>query len=157
MGLDRWDVPWYKDIIMTNGRTKGRRGEIELCNHLNDAGPFTWDRVPGSGNGKMKGDLHSHDGDLTIECKRVKQFPWAHVIHGHCRLLDDWIAEIQRDVPSGRWLICFREDRKPWSVVGNFTHPPVFVTFACYMGHEITSLDRLIDVWNGRGFAGRMN
>jgi hypothetical protein len=60
---------------MVNSRQKGSRGETQVLELLNKHSTLTFEKVPGSGCGKIKGDLHipSHPNRFCIEVKNYAE------------------------------------------------------------------------------------
>ena len=56
---------------MVNPRQKGNLGEKQVIELLNRTTEEKWEQTPGSGNGKVKGDLRVH-GKHNIFCVEVK-------------------------------------------------------------------------------------
>lgn len=58
---------------MVNPRAKGAIGENKVKEFLDSRTPYTFERTPGSGNGKIKGDLHI-PGRRNVFCIEVKNY-----------------------------------------------------------------------------------
>ena len=56
---------------MVNPRQKGNLGERQVIELLNRITKEEWEQTPGSGSGKIKGDLRVH-GKHNIFCVEVK-------------------------------------------------------------------------------------
>lgn len=64
---------------MVNSRQKGATGEESLRTLLNEATGLEFNRVPGSGSGKIKGDLYIHkeNNRFCIEVKNYAESPFS--------------------------------------------------------------------------------
>ena len=62
---------------MVNARAKGARGEESVRDLLNKASGLSFERTPGSGSGKIKGDLHLPN-KKNIFCIEVKNYAESH-------------------------------------------------------------------------------
>ena len=56
---------------MVNSRQKGNRGEQQVISMLDRLTDESWEQTPGSGSGKVKGDLRVH-GKHNLFCVEVK-------------------------------------------------------------------------------------
>lgn len=86
-------------------RSKGQRGEREVCHLVEQYLPVAASRVPRSGGGYEKGDLHlDPDIGLHVEVKRGER--WT---------LPEWIEQASDDCPEDHtWILAFRKNRGRW-------------------------------------------
>lgn len=62
---------------MVNSRQKGKKGEAYVKRFLEEHTPYTFEYTPGSGSGKIKGDLYipRFENTFVIEIKNYKESP----------------------------------------------------------------------------------
>lgn len=92
---------------MTNGKQKGKRGELELCQVLK--GLFGWDvqrSVQYNGNAGDADLVVKGVKNLFIECKRVQAL----------NLPKAMALAVQQAGPSKTAIVCHRRNHEPWLV-----------------------------------------
>lgn len=128
---------------MTNGKQKGKRGELELCHMLK--GLFGWDvqrSVQYNGNAGDADLVVKGAEDLFVECKRVQAL----------NLSKAMALAVQQAGPSKTAIVCHRRNHEPWLVTcqmqdllalcqiltrGSSPTPPV--PSAAFLGPDTTS------------------
>lgn len=60
---------------MVNSRQKGKLGEKKVKEFLESKTPYTWEYTPGSGSGRIKGDLYFPKCKFVIEIKNYAESP----------------------------------------------------------------------------------
>jgi len=88
-----------------SAKQKGKRLENFVCDRIEAMGLGKVLRTPGSGSGKIKGDVFAHI-DFTIECKNEKQWHWQNV------------DQAKREAETGnyykdKWALVVRDPREP--------------------------------------------
>jgi hypothetical protein len=106
-------------------KAKGSSWERDCANFLTKIYGETFIRAPGSGayvggtNNKRKQFLHenqirSFKGDIVpgqsfpkmnVECKSYKDFPFHQLLHGNCKQLDTWLAQLLDAEDAGDFSI----------------------------------------------------
>jgi len=63
-----------------SSRSKGRYAELKVAKILSDYANLSFTQTPGSGSGKIKGDLHiiDHENVFTIEVKHYRDMAFNH-------------------------------------------------------------------------------
>ena len=63
-----------------SSRSKGRYAELKVAKILSDYADLNFTQTPGSGSGKIKGDLHvlDHENVFTIEVKHYRDMAFNH-------------------------------------------------------------------------------
>jgi|LakMenEpi03Aug12_release.lakeMendotaPanAssembly.Ray.scaffolds.fasta_scaffold588915_1 hypothetical protein len=92
---------------MTNGKQKGKRGELELCTELK--GLFGWDvqrSVQYNGNAGDADLIVKGLPELFIECKRVQALNIPRAMS----------LAVQQAGPSKTAIVCHRRNHEPWLV-----------------------------------------
>lgn len=92
---------------MTNGKQKGKRGELELCQVLK--GLFGWDvqrSVQYNGNAGDADLVVKGVPELFVECKRVQAL----------NLPKAMSLAVQQAGPSKTAIVCHRRNHEPWLV-----------------------------------------
>lgn len=89
-----------------NSRAKGAVGERELADELVRLGMLARRTVQYSGKSGEAADLVVDGLSLHLECKRTE------VIR-----LDKWLEQVAVDSRGRPWIICTRQNRRPWLVI----------------------------------------
>lgn len=96
-------------------RTKGARGELEVCKILRAAG-FNVERTPNSGGLRLPTIEFSMKGDVVglagyhLEVKRCERLS-----------IPAWIKQAEADCPEGDVpIVVFRASQQPWRVIQSF-------------------------------------
>lgn len=92
---------------MTNGKKKGKRGELELCQVLK--GHFGWDAqrsVQYNGNAGDADLVVQGVPEIFVECKRVQAL----------NLPKAMSLAVQQAGPSKTAIVCHRRNNEPWLV-----------------------------------------
>lgn len=88
---------------MVNSKQKGKRGELELKNKLNELG-FTTRRSQQFCGSQDSADVVGIDG-VHIECKLVERLN-----------INDAMAQAETDCGANVPVVCHRRTRAPWMV-----------------------------------------
>lgn len=119
-------------------KSKGNRGELELCKKLSAIFGGSFIRVPNSGaftggknsfrketlsenqNRASKGDIIPPDfmPKLVLEAKWYKDFLFHQLIQpGACSQLDEWIGQALDAIDDGDlWYVAFKINRRGWYI-----------------------------------------
>ena len=144
-------------MLMTS-KSKGNRGELELCKKLSVIFSGSFMRVPNSGaftGGKnairketlsanqtraTKGDIIPPDfmPKLVLENKFYKDFRFHQLMQpGECPQLDDWIGQALDAVDAGDiWYVTFKINLRGWFIAVPFegSDQYVFENHCVYTG-----------------------
>lgn len=124
---------------MTNSRQKGARGEELLIDFLAEHTGIVFERTPGSGSGKIKGDLYCKNGLFCIEAKNYKEDPLSStILCNKTSLIPVWWSKLKEQCKEKKPLLFYRWNRSKWFVVAD--QKPVntknyldFVAQGCYI------------------------
>lgn len=89
-----------------NSRSKGAVGERELADELVRLGMLARRTVQYSGKSGDAADLVVDGLALHVECKRTEQIR-----------MDKWLEQVSIDCHGKPWIICLRQNRRPWLVI----------------------------------------
>ncbi len=89
-----------------NSRAKGAVGERELADELVRLGMMARRTVQYSGKSGDAADLLVDGLALHVECKRTEQIR-----------MDKWLDQVSIDCHGKPWIICLRQNRRPWLVI----------------------------------------
>ena len=100
---------------MVNSRQKGNRGEQQVISILERLTDETWEQTPGSGSGKIKGDLRVHGKHnlFTVEVKFYKHVGFDSKIYTQkSNNLFKWWSKLIRQAQDMEQepLLIFREN-----------------------------------------------
>jgi Holliday junction resolvase len=154
---------------MVNSRQKGMRAERDVADMLNRHSGLTFEQTPGSGNGKIKGDLYlrHHINKYLIEVKFYKEDPLScKVFTAKSNALVQWWtkAEKQASEVGLEPLLFFRANFGKW-FVGTQAQPSVphihlsFLNLYICMAEqwleteklEFSNGDRIYEPWKAAG------
>lgn len=126
--------------MAVNSRAKGARGEESLRSILCESTGLCFDRVPGSGSGKIKGDLHivGARNRFCIEVKNYAESPLSDkVLTNKTNNITVWWTKLLVQAKQCRQepLLFFKYNRSKW-FVGTSIKPTVVNNFL-----YISSLD----------------
>lgn len=99
---------------MVNPRAKGALGENKVKEFLDSRTPYTFERTPGSGNGKIKGDLHipNYKNVFCIEVKNYAEAPnFAASLVNKTNDFVLWWTKLQKQSGIQKPLLIFRYNR----------------------------------------------
>lgn len=103
---------------MVNSRQKGAVGEQKLIDFLEDKTGVKFERTPGSGSGKIKGDIHHPKSRFCIEVKNYKEDPLAStVLSNKSNMIPGWWTKIRQQAKTKTPLLFYRWNRSKWFVV----------------------------------------
>lgn len=115
---------------MVNSRQKGKAGEKLVKEFLEEHTPYTFEFTPGSGNGKIKGDLYipRFQNNFIIEVKNYKDSPISDKIltNKSNDFVQWWLKARDQSFPFQRPLVFFRYNRSKLFVATSIK--PVDVT-----------------------------
>lgn len=99
---------------MVNSRAKGAIGENKVKEYLDANTPHTFERTPGSGSGKIKGDLWIKDRK-NVFCIEVKNYAEApNFTASLVNKTNDfvlWWTKLQKQAGTQRPLLIFKYNR----------------------------------------------
>jgi Holliday junction resolvase len=103
---------------VTNSRQKGATGENKLIEFLKQEAGIEFTRTPGSGSGKIKGDLMCPKGRFCIEVKNYKEDPLGStILCNKSSLIPKWWKKVKGEAKKQQPLIFYRWNRSKWFVV----------------------------------------
>lgn len=103
---------------MVNSRTKGALGETKLIEFLKLKTDIDFTRTPGSGSGKIKGDLTCPKSAFCIEVKNYKEDPLGSpILCNKTSLIPQWWRKLKLQSKSKKPLLFYRWNRSRWYVV----------------------------------------
>lgn len=99
---------------MVNSRAKGAIGENKVKEFLDSRTPYTFERTPGSGSGKIKGDLHI-PGFRNVFCIEVKNYAESplndKILTNKTNDFVLWWTKLQKQAGVQRPLLIFKYNR----------------------------------------------
>lgn len=99
---------------MVNSRAKGAVGENKVKEFLDSRTPYTFERTPGSGSGKIKGDLHI-PGFRNVFCIEVKNYAESplndKILTNKTNDFVLWWTKLQKQAGVQRPLLIFKYNR----------------------------------------------
>jgi hypothetical protein len=99
---------------MVNSRAKGAVGENKVKEFLESRTPYTFERTPGSGSGKIKGDLHI-PGFKNVFCIEVKNYAESplndKILTSKANDFVLWWTKLQKQAGIQKPLLIFRYNR----------------------------------------------
>lgn len=129
--------------MAVNSRAKGARGEESLRELLCKSTSLQFDRVPGSGSGKIKGDLHivGKRNRFCIEVKNYAESPFNDkILTSKTNNMNIWWTKllVQSKQCGQEPLLVFKYNRSKWFVATSIKPAKVnkFVyisTLDCYI------------------------
>jgi len=103
---------------MVNSRAKGDLGEKKLIQFLKERTGQEFTQVPGSGNGKIKGDITFQGCRFCIEIKNYKEDPLSStILTNKTNLIVTWWVKLKKECKSKEPLLFYRWNRSKWFVV----------------------------------------
>lgn len=99
---------------VVNPRAKGAIGENKVKEFLDSRTPYTFERTPGSGNGKIKGDLHiaGRRNVFCIEVKNYSESPFNDkILTNKSNDFVQWWTKLQQQSAAMRPLLIFKYNR----------------------------------------------
>lgn len=103
---------------MVNARQKGALGENKLIDFIKDHTGLEFKRTPGSGSGKIKGDLYLPNDLVCIEVKNYKEDPFnSNILCNKTSLIPQWWKKLKKEAKGKRPLLFYRWNRSKWFVV----------------------------------------
>ena len=103
---------------MVNSRQKGALGETKLIEFLKAKTGVDFTRTPGSGSGKIKGDLTCPKCTFCIEVKNYKEDPLSStILCNKTSLIPQWWIKLKQQSKGKRPLLFYRWNRSKWFVV----------------------------------------
>jgi len=99
---------------MVNPRQKGALGENKVKEYLDKNTPYTFERTPGSGNGKIKGDLHipNYKNVFCIEVKNYAESPLNDkILTSKTNDFVQWWTKLQKQAGAQKPLLIFKYNR----------------------------------------------
>lgn len=124
---------------MVNARQKGAKGETMLIEFIKKHTGVQFARTPGSGSGKIKGDLHYPGCKHCIEVKNYKEDPLGSTILANkTSLIPIWWKKLVKEAKTKQPLLFYRWNRSKW-YVGTSTKPKNvknyidFPSLGCYI------------------------
>ena len=99
---------------MVNPRAKGAIGENKVKEFLDSSTPYTFERTPGSGSGKIKGDLHipGYRNVFCIEVKNYAESPFNDkILTSKTNDFVQWWTKLQKQSGTMKPLLFFRYNR----------------------------------------------
>lgn len=107
---------------MVNSRAKGAIGENKVKEFLDSRTPYTFERTPGSGSGKIKGDLHI-PGFRNVFCIEVKNYAESplndKILTNKTNDFVLWWTKLQKQAGVQRPLLIFKYNRSKLFVATN--------------------------------------
>ena len=101
-------------LIVVNPRAKGAIGENKVKEFLESRTPYTFERTPGSGSGKIKGDLHipGYHNVFCIEVKNYAESPFNDkILTSKTNDFVQWWTKLQKQSGTMKPLLFFRYNR----------------------------------------------
>jgi hypothetical protein len=101
-------------LIMVNPRAKGAIGENKVKEFLESKTPYTFERTPGSGNGKIKGDIHipGYRNVFCIEVKNYAESPFNDkILTNKSNDFVQWWTKLQKQSGILKPLLIFKYNR----------------------------------------------
>ena len=103
---------------MVNSRQKGIRGEKALIKYLKDVTGAEFKQTPGSGSGKLKGDIFNPKIPVCIEIKNYKEDPLSsRVLANKTSMIPIWWKKLLGECGKKAPLLFYKWDRSKWYVV----------------------------------------
>ena len=99
---------------MVNPRAKGAIGENKVKEFLESKTPYTFERTPGSGNGKIKGDIHipGYRNVFCIEVKNYAESPFNDkILTNKSNDFVQWWTKLQKQSGILKPLLIFKYNR----------------------------------------------
>lgn len=99
---------------MINSRAKGAIGENKVKEFLDSRTPYTFERTPGSGSGKIKGDLHivGFKNVFCIEVKNYADSPFNDkILTSKTNDFVLWWTKLQKQAGIQKPLLIFKYNR----------------------------------------------
>lgn len=124
---------------MVNSRQKGSLGETKLVSFLKEHTGLNFMRTPGSGSGKIKGDLYFIGCSFCIEVKNYKEDPFnSNILCNKTSLIPIWWEKLVEQSGSKKPLLFYRWNRSKWFVITqdkpNFSNKYIDIPFlGCYI------------------------
>lgn len=106
---------------MVNSRQKGARGETGVCDVLIKATGLAFERVPGSGCGAIKGDIHVL-GKRNAYCIEVKNYAESSltdkILTNKTNNINVWWTKLEQQSKQCKQepLLIFKYNRSKWFV-----------------------------------------
>jgi hypothetical protein len=107
---------------MVNPRAKGALGENKVKEFLEARTPYTFERTPGSGSGKIKGDLHipNYRNVYCIEVKNYAESPFNDkILTSKTNDFVQWWTKLQKQSGIMKPLLIFKYNRSKLFVATN--------------------------------------
>lgn len=105
---------------MVSARQKGATGENQLIKFLKEQTGIVFERTPGSGSGKIKGDLYNPKIKACIECKFYKDDPFSStILCNKTSLIPIWWKKLVKEAKTKKPLLFYKWNRSKWFVVTN--------------------------------------
>ena len=102
---------------MVNSRQKGIRGEQQLIKYLQDKTGHLFLQTPGSGSGRLKGDLYNPKLNVCIECKFYKEDPLASTILCNASsVIPIWWKKLVGESKKKTPLLFYKWNRSKWFI-----------------------------------------
>lgn len=99
---------------MVNSRAKGAIGENKVKEFLDSRTPYTFERTPGSGSGKIKGDLHI-PGFRNVFCIEIKNYAESplndKILTSKTNDFVLWWTKLQKQAGIQKPLLIFKYNR----------------------------------------------
>ena len=103
---------------MVNSRQKGATGENKLIQFLKDKTGYDFTRTPGSGSGKIKGDITAPGCLFCIEIKNYKEDSLnSNILCNKTSLIPKWWTKLKKESKTKKPLLFYRWNRSKWFVV----------------------------------------
>lgn len=103
---------------MVNSRQKGNIGEKKLIQFLKDKTGLDFFQTPGSGSGKLKGDISFPGCNYCIEIKNYKEDPFSSsILANKTNLILVWWTKLLGETKSKKPILFYRWNRSKWYVV----------------------------------------
>jgi len=123
---------------MANSRQKGRLGETKLAKILSDYSGLEFTLVPGSGSGKIKGDITCPNASYCIEVKSYAETSITDkmLTNSSNSIIKWWPKIVSEAARMGKIpLLVVKYNRSKWFVITN--HPPISAKFMYLSSPEI--------------------
>ena len=135
---------------MVNSRQKGSRAEQQIAHLLGINSGETFTQTPGSGSGKIKGDLyvpHKHN-IFTIEVKHYKDMCFNHKIFTQrSNVFVNWWSKlcVQAEEMKQEPLLIFKENHSQWYVAT--TRKPLYKKhmYINWLGCYVTFAEKFLE------------
>ena len=103
---------------MVNSRQKGALGENKIIEFLLEKTGIKFERTPGSGSGKIKGDVICPFSVFCIEVKNYKEDPFnSNILCNKTSLIPIWWNKLKKESYPRKPLLFYRWNRSKWFVV----------------------------------------